>query len=107
MRAASCPLALIERQESEMHWIFFHGVFGGWGWEQLNDNGEAIAESRGCFESREEAEVDGSRAWLRSGLSFFCAKRRDQCECVGRAAGRRGSYALTNTVRVIRAARGR
>lgn len=60
MGAAPCPLARIEREESEMRWIFFHGLFGGWGWEQLNDNGEAIAESRGYFESREEAEVDAA-----------------------------------------------
>ena len=43
-----------------MRWIFFHGVFGDWGWEQLDDTGAAIAESRECFESRSEAEADAT-----------------------------------------------
>ena len=43
-----------------MRWIFFHGVFGDWGWENLDDAGRAIAESRTCFESREEAEADAA-----------------------------------------------
>ena len=41
-----------------MRWIFFHGVFGDWGWEQLDGNGVVIAESRSLFSSREEAEAD-------------------------------------------------
>lgn len=41
-----------------MRWIFFHGVFGDWGWEQLDDSGVVIAESRSLFSSREEAEAD-------------------------------------------------
>ena len=41
-----------------MRWIFFHGVFGDWGWEQLDDNGAVIAESRSLFSSREQAEAD-------------------------------------------------
>jgi hypothetical protein len=43
-----------------MRWIFFHGVFGDWGWEQLDDTGSAIAESSACFESRKEAEADAA-----------------------------------------------
>ena len=40
-----------------MRWIFFHGVFGDWGWEQVDDTGGVIAESRVCFESRDDAVV--------------------------------------------------
>ena len=41
-----------------MRWIFFHGVFGDWGWEQVDDTGRVIAESRVCFESRNDAAAD-------------------------------------------------
>jgi hypothetical protein len=44
-----------------MRWIFFHGVFGNWGWEQLDDTGGVVAESRVSFESRDEAEADAAR----------------------------------------------
>lgn len=44
-----------------MRWVFFHGAFGGWGWEQLDQSGLVTAESRRPFESREEAELDAFR----------------------------------------------
>jgi len=43
-----------------MRWIFYHGVFGDWGWEKLDDSGRVIAESRACFESRKDAESDAA-----------------------------------------------
>ena len=43
-----------------MRWNFFHGVFGTWGWEKIDDMGTVIAESREFFESREEAERDAA-----------------------------------------------
>jgi hypothetical protein len=44
-----------------MRWIFFHGVIGGWGWEQMDDQGQFIAECHHAFETREEAEADARR----------------------------------------------
>jgi hypothetical protein len=38
----------------------YQGIFGGWGWEQIDDDGNAIAESREHFETREECEQDAS-----------------------------------------------
>ena len=49
-----------------MRWIFFHGVFGDWGWEQVDDAGGVIAESRGCFESRDDAEGDAAHHGYRT-----------------------------------------
>lgn len=43
-----------------MRWIFFHGVGGGWGWEQLDDRGQLLSECHHSFETREEAEADAS-----------------------------------------------
>jgi hypothetical protein len=41
-----------------MRVVVYHGVFGGWGWEALDDNGDLRRESDGVFESREECEND-------------------------------------------------
>jgi hypothetical protein len=43
-----------------MRWIFFRDVFGGWGWERLNDTGQMNAESRRSFVSRADAELDAA-----------------------------------------------
>lgn len=44
-----------------MRWIIFHGVFGDWGWEQVDEGGGVVAESPVCFESRKDAEADAMR----------------------------------------------
>ena len=41
-----------------MQVIVYHGVFGGWGWEAVDDDGDVRGESDGVFESREECEDD-------------------------------------------------
>jgi hypothetical protein len=47
-----------------MRVMVFHGLFGGWGWEQVDGKGRAIAESTHAFESVEECLED---ARLRTG----------------------------------------
>jgi hypothetical protein len=34
--------------------IIFHGLFGGWGWQRLDRQGQVIEESYEPFETRDE-----------------------------------------------------
>ncbi len=41
-------------------WIVYHGLFGGWGWERLNAEGEVTAESVWQFDDRAECVADAA-----------------------------------------------
>jgi hypothetical protein len=41
-----------------MQLVFYHGVFGGWGWEALDDRESVVCESSRVFDTREECEED-------------------------------------------------
>lgn len=41
-------------------WSIYRGVFGGWGWERLDAQGEVIAESAYQFDSHAECIADAA-----------------------------------------------
>jgi hypothetical protein len=47
-------------------WVLYKGVFGCWGWERLDETGEAVAECVQVFDELEDclkdAELHGYRA---------------------------------------------
>ena len=87
-----------------MHWVFYHGVFGCWGWEKFGDGGEFVSESRDCFESREEAEIDAAAHGYRAPrsapqtLAGELARRSGTIARIARASRRARSTSLAHPV---------
>jgi hypothetical protein len=44
-----------------MRTVVFHDLFGGWGWEQIDEHGRVCAESAHPFDSEEECLEDARR----------------------------------------------